>query len=161
MLWLYPLRGCIRAWKPALTHLLMPISHHGTVLFTPNRPKSRFWCHCDRCRCRCARLGTNVRLIPLLPMHMRSVECPISWIELVRVPLLTYFSAFEWVVPRIWGAVGKHHPSTMAPSFASWLAGARGPGRQAGATWTRGACTPHRPSVALFRGCVERTAFGA
>ena len=26
----------MRAWELALTHLLMPISHHGTVVFTPN-----------------------------------------------------------------------------------------------------------------------------
>ena len=161
MFWLYPLRGCMRAWELALTHLLMPISHHGTVVFTPNRPKSRFWCHYDRCRRECARLGTKARLIPSILMHMRSIECPRSWSGPVRIFLTSHFSAFEWVGPCSWGAVGRHHPSTMAPSFASWLAGARGPGRQAGATWTRGACTPHRPSVALFRGCVERTAFGA
>ena len=123
--------------------------------------KSRFRCRYDRFRRKYARSGTKVRLVPLLPMHMRSVECPRSWIGLVRVPLLAYFSAFAWVGQSSWGAVEKYHPSTMAPSFASWLAGARGLGRQARATWTRGACTPHRPSVALFRGCVERTAFGA
>ena len=161
MLWLYPLRGCMRAWELALTHLLMPISHHGTTLFTPNRPKSRFRCHYDHCRREYARSGTKVRLVPLLPMHMRSVESPIAWIGSARVLLIAYFSAFAWVGQSSWGAVGRHQLSTMAPSFASWLAGARGPGRQAGAIWTRGPCTPHRPSVALFRGCVERTAFGA
>ena len=149
------------AWEPALTHLLMPISHHGTVLFTPNRPKSRFWCQYDHCRRKYARSGTKVRLLPLLPMHMRSVECPRSWIGSARVLLIAYFSAFAWVGQSSCGAVGRHQLSTMASSFASWLDGARGPGRQAGAIWTRGTCTPHWPSVALFRGCAERTALAA